>query len=334
MSINIMNKYIEITKKQISTYLKFVFEGKYNKRYNDIYTEKYINSRYYNFFGDEEENTTIRKIVLEELRKTQEYLISTDFQDKELIEKIHIFFCYFLYFDDVVYCKDIKTKILQIAKLRKKILNKENMEFEECLYKEMSMYNNEKEKLLSKFDTDEFSLKITNYKNVKNIYRVILKQNIKFPIEYSILAVDKVFNIGLINEDKLTIEYYLITIQIIKDIIRQNFQKQYIVEFAETLLTKPKKIMGILNIIDNSAIQDKISLKVRYEYYLENKEKIYELMRNGYRFTIILDNSFEVNYKNMENLKMFKYVLLNKESKHYSQIMKLNESVNNNIIEI
>ena len=334
MSINIMNKYIEITKKQISTYLKLVFEKQYNKRYNDIYTEKYINSRYYNFFNDNDENTTIRKIVLEELRKTQEYLISTDLQEKEIIEKIHIFFCYFLYFDDVVYCKDVKIKISQIAKLRKKILNKECEEFEENLYREMITLNDEKEKLLSNFDTDEFSLKIKNYKTVKNIYRVILKQNIKFPIEYSELAVNKVFNVGIINEDKLIIEYYLITVQIIKDIIRQNFKKQYIVEFAETLLSKPKKILGILNVIDNSAIQDKISLKVRYEYYLENKEKIYELMREGYRFEIILDNSFEVDYKNMENLKMFKYVLLNRESKHYSKIMKLNEDVNNNIIEI
>ena len=334
MSINIMNKYIEITKKQISTYLKLVFEKQYNKRYNDIYTEKYINSRYYNFFNDNDENTTIRKIVLEELRKTQEYLISTDLQEKEIIEKIHIFFCYFLYFDDVVYCKDVKIKISQIAKLRKKILNKECEEFEENLYREMITLNDEKEKLLSNFDTDEFSLKIKNYKTVKNIYRVILKQNIKFPIEYSELAVNKVFNVGIINEDKLIIEYYLITVQIIKDIIRQNFKKQYIVEFAETLLSKPKKILGILNVIDNSAIQDKISLKVRYEYYLENKEKIYELMREGYRFAIILDNSFEVEYKNMENLKMFKYVLLNRESKHYSKIMKLNEYVNNNIIEI
>ena len=334
MSINIMNKYIEITKKQISTYLKLVFEKQYNKRYNDIYTEKYINSRYYNFFNDNDENTTIRKIVLEELRKTQEYLISTDLQEKEIIEKIHIFFCYFLYFDDVVYCKDVKIKISQIAKLRKKILNKECEEFEENLYREMITLNDEKEKLLSNFDTDEFSLKIKNYKTVKNIYRVILKQNIKFPIEYSELAVNKVFNVGIINEDKLIIEYYLITVQIIKDIIRQNFKKQYIVEFAETLLSKPKKILGILNVIDNSAIQDKISLKVRYEYYLENKEKIYELMREGYICAIILDNSFEVDYKNMENLKMFKYVLLNRESKHYSKIMKLNEDVNNNIIEI
>lgn len=334
MSVNIMNKYIDITKKQISTYLKLIFDNKYNKRYNDIYTEKYINSRYYNFYSSEEENLTIRKIILNELKKTQDYLISTNSEDKELIEKIHIFFCYFLYFDNVVYCEDLKTKTLQITKLREKILKKQTEEFETLLYKEMLRMQNEKDELLERFETDEFSLKITNYKAVKNVYRVTLNHNIKFPAEYSELAVNKVFNAGLINEDKLTIEYYLIVIQIIKDIVKQNFKKQYIVEFAETLLEKNKKILGILNIIDNSAIQDKISLKIRYEHYLENQEKVHQLMREGFAFTIILDNSFEVNYKNMENLKMFKNVLLNKESKHYSQIIKANENIDNNIIEI
>lgn len=334
MSINIMDKYIEITKRQILMYFKMIFEDSYNKRYNDIYIDKYINTRYYNFFYDSDENSTIRKIILDELKKTQEYVISTNFQDKELIEQIYIFFCYFLYFDNVIYCKDIKNKISQISKLRKRLLNKDDEQFEANLYKEMKTINFEKEDLLTKFETDEFFIKITNYPSAKNIYRVNIKQLIKFPVEYSEIAVNKVFNMGIINEDKLTIEYYLIVVQIIKDVIRQNFKKQYIVEFAETLLAKPKKIKGLLNIIDNAAVQDKVTLKIRNEYYLENKEKVYELMREGFRFAIILDNSFEINYKNMENLKMFKYVLLNKESKHYSQIMKLNENVNNNIIEI
>lgn len=332
MSINIMDKYIEITKRQILIYLKLIFESSYNKGYNDVYIDKYINSRYYNFFDDE--SNTIRKIVLNELKKTQEYIISNNFKDKELIEQIYIFFCYFLYFDNVVYCKDLKSKISQIAKLRKRILKRDDDEFEANLYKEMQSINYEKDDLLTKFENDEFYLKTTNYKNVKNIYRVNIKHRIKFPMEYSQIAIDKVFNMGIINEDKLTIEYYLITIQIIKDIIRQNFKKQYIVEFAETLFTKPKKTRGLLNIIDNAAIQDKISLKIRHEYYIENKEKIYELMREGFRFSILLDNSFEVNYKNIENLKMFKYILLNSNSRNYKQIMKFNEEINNNIIEI
>ena len=153
-------------------------------------------------------------------------------------------------------------------------------------------------------------------------------------MEYSELAINKVFNMGITNEDKLVVEYYLIVVQIIKDIIKQNFKKQYIVEFAETLLEKPKKIKGLLNSVDNVAVQDKISLKIRHEHFIENKEKVYELMREGYRFSLVLDNSFEVTYKNMENLKMFKFVIINKDSKQYSEVMRFNDEVNNNIIEI
>lgn len=332
MTINIMSEYIKLTKKQIESYMKLVFEEKYSKKYNDIYSDTYINSRYYNFFNNGE--TTIRRTILEELKKTQEYAISNNFEDKELIEKMHIFFCYVLYFDNVVYCKDLRNKISKISKLRKKLLNKENWEFEENLYNELMAINGEKEKLLTRFDTNEFFLKITNYKDKSNVYRVNVKHQIKFPMEYSELAINKVFNMGITNEDKLVIEYYLIVIQIVKDIIKQNFKKQYIVEFAETLLEKPKKIKGLLNSIDNVAVQDKVSLKIRHEHFIENKEKVYELMREGFRFSIVLDNSFEVNYKNMENLKMFKFVIINKDSKQYGEVMRFNEEVNNNIIEI
>ena len=332
MTINIMSEYIELTKKQITAYLRLVFEDNYSKKYNDLYSETYINSRYYNFYNNN--NNTIRRTILEELKKTQEYAISSNFQDKELIEQIYVFFCYVLYFDKVVYYKDLRSKISQIARLRRKILNKETWEFEEELYKEIVGLNEEKERLLTKFETDKFFLKITNYKDKQNVYRVNVKHQLKFPMEYSEMAINKVFNMGITNEDKLTIEYYLIVVQVIRDIVKQNFKKQYVVEFAETLLKKPKKIKGVLNSIDNVAVQDKISLKIRHEHFIENKEKVYELMREGYRFSIILDNSFEVNYKNMENLKMFKFVILNKDAKQYKEIMEFNDEVRNNIIEI
>ena len=98
-------------------------------------------------------------------------------------------------------------------------------------------------------------------------------------------------------------------------------------------MKKPKKIKSILNIIDNPAIQDKISLKVKYEQFVKNKETVYDLMREGYKITIILDNSFEPNFKNMESLHMFEFVLINKNLKNYKEIMENKESLNN-IIEI
>lgn len=74
MTINIIDKYIELTKKQINTYMKLVFGNKFNKKYCDIYTEKYINIRYYNFYK-EGINTTIRRRVLNYLKKVQEDLV-------------------------------------------------------------------------------------------------------------------------------------------------------------------------------------------------------------------------------------------------------------------
>lgn len=328
--MNIMNQYIDITKKQLDTYFKIIFDSKYNKRYTDVYIEKYVNSRYLNFFGDSE--NTIRKIVLDELKKTQEYIISSSQEDAELIEQMYIFLCYFLYFDNLVYCKDLYEKAFKVEKLRNKLLNKFEENFQNKIYNAMIEYDIEKDKLLDRVESNEFSIKISNYKTIKNTYKVSVEQDIKFPMEYSKLAIDKVFNSGIINENKLIVEYHLISVQIIKDIIKQNFKKQYIVEFAETLLKKPQKIRGILNIIDNAAIQDKVSLKIRNEYYLENKEEIYDLMREGFRFAIVLDNSFEVNYKNIENLKMFKFVIINNDSKDYDEIIKMSDEIRDNII--
>lgn len=56
-------------------------------------------------------------------------------------------------------------------------------------------------------------------------------------------------------------------------------------------------------------------------------------MREGYRFALIIDNSFEVSYKNLEMLKMFKYIIIDKESKKYSEMMEYKDSLEN-VIEI
>ena len=56
-------------------------------------------------------------------------------------------------------------------------------------------------------------------------------QNIKFPLEFSDFAINKAFQIGLVSEDKLVIEYYLVVLQILKDVLKLNFKKKYVLEF-------------------------------------------------------------------------------------------------------
>ncbi len=332
MTINLANKYIELTKKEIISYLKLVFGNKFVKKYSDMYIKKYIEIRYYNFY-DYDTSRTLRKKILDNLRDLAEELCIDHIEDREIIDQMCIFFYYILYFDNVSRVKSIEQTIEKIYKLRKRVLEKEEEEFKKELYNIVKEYKKEKEQLLDRFNQEEFFIKLTNYPKKLNIYRVNLKYNIKFPLVYSEFAINKAFNIGLINEDKLLIEYYLVANRVLKDVLKQNFTREYILEFTDKLLDKPNKLKNLLNIIDNNAIKDKVSIKLKYETFIENKEKIYELMRNGYKITIILDNSFKPDYKNIESLATFKYVIINRDLKKYKEIISYKKRIKN-IIEI
>ena len=333
MKINCMDQYISIVKKQITFYIRSIFENKFNKEYCDLFIEKYINIRYYDFYEFDIEVNTVRKKVIEGLKKLQDDMIIDHILDKELIEQIRVFFYYVLYFDKVLYCKNLKSLINKITRLKKRVLNKEDDEFENNLYNKMMEYDSIKENLINKFNSEEFYLKISNYQGTINVFRVNLKYNIKFPPLYSEYAIEKAFNSGIINEDKLEIEYYLIVIQILKDLIKQNFKKQYIVEFASSLLNKSKKIKGILNIINNTGVKGKLCMKIKYEDFESQKDKIYELIGEGFRFAIVIDNSFIPDYKNIQCLQLFKYIILNRQLDCYEEFIK-NKLDLKNIIEI
>lgn len=208
------------------------------------------------------------------------------------------------------------------------MLGKEIENFEKDLTKIVIEYKKQKEELLNSFASDEFNIKISNYKDKANIYRINLEYNIKFPEVFSTYAIKKAFSTGIIDEDRLIIEYYLTVVKVIKDVLRQNFKKHYIVEFSNSLLGKSQKLKNLLKIIEEPITQDKISLKIRYEDFEQNKEKIYDLMREGYNFTVILDKSFKASYQNIERLKMFKYIIVNKNLSYCDDI------VGENVIDI
>lgn len=332
MTINLMKQYVELTQKQIQFYLKKVLGNKYKKAYCDRFIEKYINIRYYNFYKNDS-NHAIRKNVMEALKNLQEDMIITNIEDRDIIEKTNLFFYYVLYFDNVVYYKDLQKVAEKLAKLRKKYLNKEEENWAETFACEIKQWIEKKNDFLASFESEDFYIKIKNYPEELNVYRVNLKHNVKFPMEYSEFAINKVFQTGLIEEDKLVIEYYQTGIQVIKDILRQNFKREYVVEFSDSILKKSNKLKNLLNIIDNSAMQEKIALKIKYEHFTKNKEKIYELLRNGYKIAVVIDNSFQVNFKNIEDLAMFRFVIVSKKQKQYEAICE-QKSKSVNVIEI
>ena len=99
-------------------------------------------------------------------------------------------------------------------------------------------------------------------------------------------------------------------VQIINDIVKGKFDKKYIINYTSSLLKKKRKNKQILNIIANESIQEKLVLKITYKSFLRNRFDVYDLMKRGYRFAIVVDS--ENNIDN-SNLNMFKFILIKKE---------------------
>lgn len=294
--------------------------------------DAYLNVRFYNFYP-KDDNLTFRKNYLNAIKEAEASIVRDMPEKRKLIENMGLFFYYILYFDKISYRVDIDEIIEKLYKIRKKLLKKDNEDFKKNFYNIFIEYSNKKEKFLKKFETEEFVLKISDYEGANNANRVNLKYNIKFPMIYSNQAIENVFNSGLISEDKLFVEYNLISVEVIQDILRGNFKRQYIIEFNTNLFNKSRKLASLLKIINNSAVQDKINFKITYKEFLKNKENIYELMRNGFKFAVILDDSFEPQYANFERLNAFYYTIASRKLEYYNTIIA-NESIIKRLIKI
>lgn len=110
MSINIVKQYINLTEKMIQEYMKLVLGNRYVKKYCDLFTERYINIRYYNFY-DEDLGITMRKKILNHLKLIEEEISINNINDRELVEHMRVFYYYILYFDDVIVYKNFKDII-------------------------------------------------------------------------------------------------------------------------------------------------------------------------------------------------------------------------------
>ncbi len=329
--MSVMSEYIKITQEGIIKYLKLVFERKFNKQICDSYIKTYIDVRYYNV-NEKGNQQTLRREILESLKEKKKRLIVDNKAKQKLIEDIEMFFIYVLYIDKVTPYKTIDHLVKNICRLRVKILKKEDEKFRKALKDFIEEDIKRKEQFLEKFNSKVFTLKLSNYNSINDVQRVSLKYNIKFSEIFSTTAIERAFNTGTTNEDKLFVEYNMISAQIIKDIIKGNFKKQYIVEFADSLFEKKQKIVRLLNIIDNAAVQDKLSLKIKHETFIKNREEAYELLRSGYKIALVADETIDTDRAELEKLKMFKYILINKDAPYYEEIIR--KKALKNIIEI
>ena len=332
MTTNLMDQYIQNTRNNIKDFTKMFFGEEYSEEISNEYIDSYIESRIYNFGEGEDKFFYIRINSNLSIKKNELQMRFPKIEEKVLDDNLRIY--QFVFYIDGV------RSIADLPQFCKLVCDKRNTQFElksvinleERLLKLIKRVNEEKESFFKKYETEYFSLNIEKYKLIDNTYKVDLNYEFKIPYIYSEKVIEEVYNEGVINEDKLMIEYTLLTLLCIKDINKGNFDTKYIVNFASSLYKKKQKLKQTLKILDNAVAQDKVFLKLNYQDFEENKELIYELMKDGFRFAIIIDDTFNPSIMDLKKLSIFKYLLIEEQSKNFDEIKRLEQYLNNIVI--
>ena len=334
---NLMDQYIDFTTKKLKKYIKMIFRTQYDEEIVKEYIKTYTNSRYYNVNAS---NTRVfyRKITAALDKKESILLEKYKDRDQAFIQNVKRVFFYILFFDNVRKVENFKN-IESVKEVVYELVSVCQEEFgvkiasnlPESLYQEITNDMLQKDIYLDNLESSNFYINFERNKNLNDVYYTKLGYNIKLPMYYSETAIEKVYNDGLIAEDKLEIEYILLSVVCVRDILDCNFNDKYIAEFASSLFKKKQKLKSLLDIIDNQALQDKILINITYKDLIKNRASVLEYVKEGYNFTITLDD-YVKDMEEVRKLKMFKILIVPKNIKMHDEIMK-NKAVLNNVVE-
>ncbi len=319
--VNIMNEYIDYTKKSFINYMKYILDKQYDKGIVTKFTNTYIDIRYSNYLDGANDLPITKKIIRGLSEVSEEMQKALPEKRTPLIKNIEKIYKY-AYNLDSLYYLDQHTKIItSIKNIREDVFKIEDENFVDTFDKMLREDIKKKREFLNAFSSDTFQLAKSRINKNSNTIKVEVKNNIKFPELYSDVAIQKTHDKDNVLEDILSIGYTLLTKDIIEELINNNFNNKYYIKFPKSVFAKQKKKQSMLNIIDNEYIIEKINLIVTFDCFTRYRTYIMELMHDGFKFTLSLDKTFEYSSYNLEYLEVFDTIFMLKDKYYYKDMM-------------
>lgn len=307
--MNNIDKYIKFIKDYLTEYFKLIVKDKYKKNVYNEMLNTYIDIRYFNKY--DKKYKQIEKNIEYYIQENLRTLIEEDNKLVKNVNELYYFFWYLLYLDNTLEYDNLDKLIDKII-----IDRKEKLDLNDDITKELKSLVKESEKKKNNFfneylsDTFNLELKSTN---IKNVYNVLLSYNIKFPKIYSSYSINRVFKSDIISEDMCFIEYNLISKIVLDNILNKEYLKEYLVDFPFIITSKKEKTNRLLNIITNDLVRENVIIKVTYEYYTKYKSFISDLIKDGVKFAVIIDDTFDYEESSIIWLNIFTYIITNKD---------------------
>ena len=309
--MNMLEEYLNFEKNNITLFVKEIISEYFDENIFNTLLNVYIDNRYYNYYS--ENDLTFDDNIMNHLEKSFRNLIEgMEKEEKKKAIENYLVFNFVLYYDGVL---DIEDSIFfsLLKKYRMKLFNIDDKLFQENIAKFIYNTNKKREKFYKMFETKDFYLDITKT-NSDNVVDVVLKYNIEFPKIYSDYAIDRVFESNAISEEKMFVEYQLVTLNILKDIKKCGFDKTYLIEFPPSLFANKEGLSSLLSSFNNDCFKNQSVFKIKYEDYCNYGNDIKDMIKEGYLLAIELDDEEEIEDLNIFNI--FKYIIVNKDSKY------------------
>ena len=325
MNYNIIEEYISFNREKYLELFKIMLGNHYQKYLCSLFIDRYIDVRYFNETNYLTEKDFINRINKELIDLTEKLAQDDNVED---IKNIVALFGYIVYFDDVcVVSQDMELINTMVTDDIIKIDNKEELksvikEWYVDLKKKKELFNNT-------INTKDFNL--LEVRLYKKLHYLELEHNVKISNLYSEYAIDKAYNSGVVNEDKLFITYILASSLVLNNAINLDFSRYYLVPMASTLFEKEKKFERLLNVINNLLAKKFISIRITYTDYKNNKVKINKLINEGYSFGIELDSKYTGN---TSELVLFPYIFVYDETPEYEMLMREKDRLKSKIIKL
>ena len=307
MDYNIINKYIDFVKGEYYNYFKILLGKNYQKQLCAPFIDRYILVRYYNETDYYQEKDFInrlnRELVLVFKNNYNE-------ENEDVLKNIVALFGYLVYFDDVGFIDDMQLLI-------DTLVSDENIKIchEDAVGKEIKKWYIQLRKNKDRFNDTVVSKDFTLIERrvQRKLYELYLQHNVKVSNLYSEYAIDKAYNSGVINEDKLFITCILGSLLVLNNAINLDFSRYYVVDMATSLFDKVKKFNRLFSVLDNMLAKKFISFRITYSDYKKNKDKINKLINDGYAFGVVIDEEFNGN---VNELVLFMCIYIDSDNEY------------------
>ncbi len=308
MARNIVKDYLEYDRQNLKNYISAITDKKLNNDICDMIIDTYVNIRYFNAYTSVKKNPidNIEYYIVDNFRK--KFLDKNARKNIMLILDAMIVLRYIILFEKYGDNEETRNSLQEYEEKVYARYNNTNV-LVSGIIKDIKSNYHKKEKFIKNLLSTDFSID-KKETNIANVYDMILDNSVNIPDLFSDIAVNRVYNSGTINEDKMLVFYTLLSREILLDMINYEYGKKYLIAFPESIIERNAKLDNLLKIFNIDYLKERMIMKISYHDYLTNKDNYDSLIHDGYSFAVIIDGDVK---EDMVLFNIFSYIIVDND---------------------